>query len=299
LHHEQQHQELLLMDIQHVLSMHPFGPAYLQDDHPGVAGLLACSAVPAAPGAPGHAPSRPAQWLRHDGGIVTVGHDGHGFAYDNEGPAHRVLLEPFEVADRLVTRGDWLGFIDDGGYRRPELWMSDGWAAVQSERWDAPLYWSREDGDWTVFGSRGRAPVVAEQPVAHVSWYEADAFARWSGARLPTEAEWECLAPLPCAGAHLDPALIAPRSATASPDPQQFFGELWQWTESSYRPYPGFTPAEGAVGEYNGKFMVNQQVLRGSSFGTPTGHARRTYRNFFPPGARWMFSGLRLARDAD
>jgi ergothioneine biosynthesis protein EgtB len=288
LHHEQQHQELLLMDIQHVLSVHPFGPAYLDDTHPGATGLLALRSAEVA-----DAPS----WIRHDGGIVTVGHDGVGFAYDNEGPAHRVLLEPFELADRLVTRGEWVDFMHDGGYHRPELWMSDGWATVRAEGWEAPLYWEDVDGEWTVFGARGRAAVDRSQPVTHVSWYEADAFARWRDARLPTEAEWESLAPTPGAGAHLDPSVLCPRAAAVSPDAQQWYGELWQWTESSYRPYPGFRPAAGAVGEYNGKFMVNQQVLRGSSFGTPAGHARRSYRNFFPPGARWMFSGLRLARD--
>ena len=280
LHHEQQHQELLCMDITHVLSMHPFSPTYRL-----------------RPPTPGDAPT--ASWVEHPGGVVEVGHDGDGFAFDNEGPRHEVLLRPFAIADRLTTCGEWLGFIEDGGYRRPELWMSDGWATATSQGWEAPLYWRHDDGAWTDFGLGGRHAVDASAPVSHVSWYEADAFARWSGARLPTESEWEVAAPEPAPGAHLDLDVLAPRAASRSVDPQQWFGELWQWTESAYRPYPGFRAASGAIGEYNGKFMVNQQVLRGSSCATPPGHARRTYRNFFAPGSRWMYSGVRLARDAD
>jgi ergothioneine biosynthesis protein EgtB len=177
--------------------------------------------------------------------------------------------------------------------------MSDGWATATSQGWDAPEYWRHDDGVWTDFGLGGRHAVDPSAPVSHVSWYEADAFARWSGARLPTESEWEVAAPEPAPGAHLDLDVLTPRAASRSVDPQQWFGELWQWTESAYRPYPGFRPASGAIGEYNGKFMVNQQVLRGSSCATPPGHARRTYRNFFAPGSRWMYSGVRLARDAD
>ncbi len=281
LHHEQQHQELMAMDLLHVLSCHPFAPAYRTD--------LA---------APERSDPAPAAWRSHPGGVVAVGHRDEGFGFDNEHPRHDTLVGPFEVADRLVTCGDWLAFIDDDGYRRAELWMSDGWATVCSQRWDAPLYWSHEDGDWWVFGLAGRSRVDPAQPVANVSWYEADAFARWSAARLPTEEEWELAASVPVAGAHLDLSVLRARPAEESPDPSQWFGELWQWTESAYRPYPGFRPAPGAIGEYNGKFMVNQQVLRGSSFATPAGHARGTYRNFFPPGARWAFAGLRLARDA-
>ena len=280
LHHEQQHQELLCMDITHVLSMHPFSPAYRS-----------------RPPTPGKVPEL--TWRSHPGGVVEVGHSGAAFAFDNEGPRHEALLRPFEVAERLVTCGEWLEFIGDGGYRRAELWMSDGWATVESQGWDAPLYWQRHDSTWTDFGLGGRHPVDPTAPVSHVSWYEADAFARWSDARLPTEAEWEAVAPDPAPGAHLDLDVLATRPAEHSVDPEQWFGELWQWTESAYRPYPGFRPAGGAIGEYNGKFMVNQQVLRGSSFATPPGHARRTYRNFFSPGSRWMYSGVRLARDAD
>jgi ergothioneine biosynthesis protein EgtB len=285
LHHEQQHQELLCMDITHVLSVHPFSPAYrpraAADDQGGG------STPPAA------------TWRAHPGGVVETGHPGDGFAFDNEGPRHQVLLHPFEIGQRLVTCADWLGFIDDGGYRRPELWMSDGWATVAAQGWEAPLYWRLDDGTWTDFDLGGRRRVDLLAPVAHVSWYEADAFARWSDARLPTEAEWELAASEPVAGAHLDLEVLSVRPADRSVDPGQWFGELWQWTESAYRPYPGFRAAAGAIGEYNGKFMVNQQVLRGSSFATPQGHARRTYRNFFSPASRWMYSGVRLARDAD
>lgn len=286
LHHEQQHQELLVMDITHVLSVHPFSPSYLPAPSPG--------REPSAPAAP----IGPAGWIDHEGGIVEVGSSRADFSFDNEGPRHEVLLAPHQISDRLVTCGDWLEFIDADGYRRPELWMSDGWATVCSQGWEAPLYWQRVDDRWTDFGPRGRRPVRADEPVVHLSWYEADAYARFRGARLPTEAEWERAAGDPPAGAHLDLGVMSACAVGSSPDPLQFFGEAWQWTESAYRPYPGFEPAPGAVGEYNGKFMVNQQVLRGSSFATPAGHARRTYRNFFPPSARWAVAGMRLARDA-
>ncbi len=220
-------------------------------------------------------------WIDHDGGIVEIGHDGDGFAFDNEGPRHDVLLRPFRIAGSPVTCGDWLAFMADGGYRRPDLWMSDGWATVQAHGWEAPLYWERRGGEWEAFGLDGLQPVDPASPVVHVSWYEADAFARWAGARLPSEAEWETVAPAPG-----DPD-----------DGGGWYGAVWQWTASPYVSYPGFRPAAGAVGEYNGKFMVNQHVLRGSCRATPPGHARRTYRNFFPPHARWAFSGLRLAGD--
>jgi ergothioneine biosynthesis protein EgtB len=267
LHHEQQHQELIVMDIQHVLSMNPLLPAY---------GALPWDG-PAATG-----PST--GWLDHPGGIVEVGHGGDGFAFDNEGPRHQQLLRPFALADGLVTCGEWVEFIDDGGYRRPELWMSDGWAAVLANGWQAPEYWHDVDGAWQGFGLDGLRPLAPDAPVAHVSWYEADAYARWRGARLPLEAEWEVLAP-------------APHQADAGAGAGGWYGAVWQWTASPYAAYPGFRPAAGAVGEYNGKFMVNQLVLRGSCRATPPGHARRTYRNFFPPGSRWMFGGVRLAQD--
>jgi len=276
LHHEQQHQELLLMDIKNVLSVNPLRPAYRPS-------------VPSAQASAG-----PGGWTGHPGGVLAVGHDGGGFCFDNETPRHEVLLRPFELADRLVTAAEWLAFIDDGGYLRPELWMSEGWALATSQDWQAPLYWERADDRWSVFTLRGLEPLEGAVPVVHVSWFEADAYARWAGARLPLEAEFEVVAPSP--PACLWPAPYEP--AAASPeDPGQFYGQVWQWTASPYTPYPGFRPAPGAVGEYNGKFMVNQQVLRGSSCATPPGHARRTYRNFFPPAARWAFSGLRLARD--
>ena len=268
LRHEQQHQELLVMDIKHVLSCNPLLPAY---------GPLPWSPPPVAPTAGG--------WHPHDGGVVEIGHDGIGFAFDNEGPRHEVLLRAFDVADHLVTCGEWLAFIDDDGYRRPELWMSDGWAAVQENGWEAPLYWHHVDDTWQVYSLAGLEALDPGAPVLHVSWYEADAFARWAGARLPLEAEWEAVAPEPG----------APKGAGTLAG---WYGAAWQWTASAYTAYPGFQPAPGAVGEYNGKFMVNQQVLRGSCLATPPGHARRTYRNFFPARSRWAFSTVRLARDA-
>jgi len=267
LRHEQQHQELLVMDIKHVLSCNPLFPAYGPLPWAGPAG-----------------DGERAGWHAFGGGVVEIGDEGTAFAFDNEGPRHEVLLRPFEIARRLVSCGQWRDFIDDGGYHRPELWMSDGWGTVQADGWRAPLYWHDVDGDWQVYSLAGLQPLAPETPVLHVSWYEADAFARWAGGRLPLEAEWEAVAPRPGAGDGDHPA-------------GGWYGAAWQWTSSPYTAYPGFQPAAGAVGEYNGKFMVNQQVLRGSCLATPPGHARRTYRNFFPPSARWAFSGLRLARD--
>ncbi len=286
LHHEQQHQELLLMDIKHVLSKNPLRPVYL----------------PAAPGpSSAHAPK--AGWLEHDGGPVEVGHRGVGFGFDNEFPVHTVYLTPFGLADRPVTCGEWLSFMEDDGYRRPEFWLSDGWAVVNNERWDAPLYWSRDPDDsdrWMQFTLAGLRPVDPDEPVCHVSYYEADAFAHWTGMRLPTESEWETIAAAHGEGRHflsnrvLEIGAPHPEPAVAS---NAMFGDTWEWTSSAYSPYPGFRAAPGAVGEYNGKFMVSQYVLRGGSCATPDGHVRPTYRNFFPPGARWAFSGVRLARD--
>jgi ergothioneine biosynthesis protein EgtB len=285
LHHEEQHQELLLMDAKHLLFQNPMQPAY-----------RAAVARPA-----GAAPA-PAGWMHHPGGIVEIGHEGTGFHFDNEGPRHQVLLRPFAIADRVVTCGEWLDFMDDGGYRRADLWLSDGWGAVQTEGWDAPLYWDRSDGDggWSVFTLEGRRPVAPDEPVVHVSFYEADAYARWAGRRLPLESEWEVMAashwtpPTRADQPSLHPAAVGADGS----DPWQFSGEVWQWTASSYRPYPSFRPAAGAIGEYNGKFMVNQEVLRGGCCATPPGHSRPTYRNFYYPGTRWMFSGVRLATDA-
>jgi len=289
LHHEQQHQELLVMDALHLLSLHPASPAYRRDEGRADAGQVTAPA--------------PMNWLRHEGGLATIGQAesvssaSDSFSFDNERPQHQVYLSPYEISDRLVTCGEWLDFLEDGGYCRSELWMADGWALVAEQELAAPMYWRAEGTQWKVFGLAGKLPLNRHQPVSNISWFEADAFARWSGARLPTEAAWEVAAKAPLAGAHLNLDVLAPRSAGSSPDAQQWFGELWQWTESSYRPYPGYRASAGAIGEYNGKFMVNQQVLRGSSFATPAGHARRTYRNFFAPAKSWMFSGVRLARD--
>jgi ergothioneine biosynthesis protein EgtB len=271
-HHEQQHQELLLMDIKHVLSRNLMRPTYRD-------------------GAAAGGPAPASGWAEHHGGVVEIGHDGDGFAFDNESPRHPVLLAPFAVADRPVTCGEWQAFIDEGGYRRPELWLSDGWYAVQAEGWEAPLYWSRDGDGWEVFTLHGPKPVDPAEPVCHVSLYEADAFARWAGARLPTEAEWEvAVGPRVDAGQALDLGRLHP-AAGGGP------GQVWEWTGSAYLAYPGFRPAAGAVGEYNGKFMSNQHVLRGGCCVTPGGHTRPTYRNFFPPSARWPFTGVRLARD--
>ena len=282
LHHEQQHQELLLMDIKHVLSLNPLQPAY----H--------AAATPAPSDAP------PLSWCEVAGGLRQIGHGGAGFAFDNETPRHKVWLEPFRLASRLVTCGEYAEFIAAGGYRRPEFWLSDGWAAVQQQGWTAPLYWQPEQDGWTVFTLAGRRAVRPSEPVVHVSLYEADAFARWAGKRLPTEAEWEVAAVE--AGITLDGNLCRP-GAPLHPEPAagalaQMVGDVWEWTASPYTAYPGFRPVAGAVGEYNGKFMSNQMVLRGGAAVTPAGHVRLTYRNFFPPASRWAFGGIRLAEDA-
>ena len=286
LHHEQQHQELLLMDIKHVLSRNPLHPVY----------------VAAGGSAAGVAPPK-AGWIEHDGGSVEVGHRGVGFGFDNEFPVHTVHLTPFGLADRPVTCGDWLSFMEDDGYVRPEFWLSDGWAVVNAGHWEAPLYWSRDPDHpdrWLQFTLCGLRPVDPDEPICHVSYYEADAFAHWTGMRLPTESEWETIAASQGEGDNFlgDDFLTQgpphPRPALSS---NALFGDTWEWTSSAYSPYPGFRAAPGAVGEYNGKFMVSQYVLRGGSCATPVDHIRPTYRNFFPPGARWAFSGVRLARD--
>ena len=261
LNHEQQHQELILMDIKHVLWLNPLAPAYR----------------PAEPAERAGAPAL--DWLDFDGGLVEIGHDGAGFAFDNEGPRHKVWLEPFRLASRLSTCGEYLAFIEDGGYARAELWLSDGWDAVRREGWTAPLYWREgDDSERLIFTLEGLRSLDPEAPVSHLSHYEADAFARWSGRRLPAEQEWE--------------------TAAQFPGLPQMTGVLWQWTASPYVAYPRYRPPEGAIGEYNGKFMSGQMVLRGGCAATPSGHARITYRNFFPPDARWAFCGVRLADDA-
>ncbi|MFY0524156.1 ergothioneine biosynthesis protein EgtB [Archangium gephyra] len=282
LQHEQQHQELLLTDAKHALAQNPLRPAYRE--------------APAATAAP-HAPP-PLRWTRFDEGLVHVGHAGTGFSFDNERPRHRVFVPGFELGSRLVTCGEWLEFMRDGGYARAELWLSDGWAAVQAHGWRAPLYWEEREGAWWHFTLHGLRPVDLAAPVCHVSHYEADAFARWAGARLPTEAEWEVAAAgRSVTGNLLEAGTLAPRAAPAG-DLAQLFGDCWEWTQSAYLPYPGFRSEPGAVGEYNGKFMSGQCVLRGGSAFTPQSHVRASYRNFFPPAARWQVSGLRLAREA-
>lgn len=239
------------------------------------------------------------RWLEFTGGIAAVGHGGDGFAYDNECPRHQVLLQPWQLANRLVTCEEYLVFMADGGYRRPEFWLSDGWAAKTANNWECPLYWRQEtDGQWSLFTLHGRRPVTMAEPVCHLSFYEAAAYAEWAGARLPTEFEWEAaMANVPREGHFLDPAMLHPTPAKVGSGLRQAYGDAWNWTRSSYDPYPGFKPLPGVIGEYNGKFMVGQLVLRGGSCVSPSDHLRPTYRNFFPPGARWQFSGIRLARD--
>jgi ergothioneine biosynthesis protein EgtB len=285
LNHEQQHQELILTDVLHMLSCNPLKPAYApphQDADVAIA--------------------TPLGWLEFDEGVVDVGHDGSAFAFDNESPRHRQYLNAFSLASRAVTNGEYLAFLDDAGYRRPELWLSEGWDWLSANSIDAPLYWQR-DGDrhgWLEFGLRGLKPVESSAPVCHVSLFEADAYARWADARLPSESEWEVAASgRPVEGNFIESGALAPRPADAATiAPAQLFGDVWEWTQSAYAPYPGYRPAAGAIGEYNGKFMCNQYVLRGGSCVSPTSHLRATYRNFFPASARWQFTGIRLARDS-
>ncbi len=281
LHHEQQHQELLLTDALHALSRNPLRPAY------------------AAPGArAASSPPTPLTFTRFEEGIFRVGHAGTGFAFDNESPEHRVFLHAFALADRLTTNGEFAAFVEDGGYERPELWLSEGWSAREADDWRAPIYWEKHGEAWHAFSLAGLAPLDHAEPVCHLSYFEADAFARWADARLPTEFEWERAAQgADASGNLLEQGALRPiADAGDARGPRQLFGDVWEWTASAYAPYPGFAPAAGALGEYNGKFMVNQQVLRGGSFATSATHLRASYRNFFPASARWQFAGLRLAR---
>ena len=281
IHHEQQHQELILTDLKHLFSFNPLHPAYQT------------RAIES------NATVKPMGWSGYDGGLVSIGHDGKGFAFDNEGPRHRVYLQPYRLASRSVTNGEFVAFIDAGGYDRPEYWLSDGWNKIRAEGWHHPLYWERHDGVWYTHTLNGFLPLDLNEPACHMSYYEADAYARFAGARLPTEMEWEH------AAERVSPAGNFVESGRLHPVPfgekdggmRQLYGDVWEWTASSYSPYPGFQPPAGALGEYNGKFMSSQMVLRGGSCATPVSHIRASYRNFFPPDARWQFSGIRLARD--
>ncbi len=283
-HHEQQHQELILTDVKHLFWQNPLLPSYSSngDSTNEIADI-------------------DMEWLPNDGGLVSVGHDSDGFAFDNERPCHQVILQPFEFGSRLVTNEEYSDFINDGGYEKSEFWLSEGWDTIQRRGWNAPLYWVRGDEGWSQFTLLGLVPLVGSEPVCHVSYYEADAFARWYGARLPREFEWEAMAEgEPVFGNLLEQQQYRPTSLSQGAplqSPAQLFGDVWEWTQSPYVAYPGFVPSAGSLGEYNGKFMCNQIVLRGGSCVTPQSHIRSTYRNFFAPDARWQFSGIRLARD--
>lgn len=281
LNHEQQHQELLVTDVKHAFWSNPLHPAYAKG------------------GIETDRKAAPLRWVDFPGGLVEIGHAGEGFCFDNETPRHKVYLEPFRLASRPVSCGEYLAFMQDGGYARPELWLSEGWKTVEGERWEAPLYWMRGDEDrWQVFTLCGLAPLddLLATPVCHISYFEADAYARWAGKRLPTEAEWETAAAMAAMeGNLLEDEIFHPVAPQAASQLEQLFGDVWEWTASAYLPYPGFHPLPGALGEYNGKFMCNQMVLRGGSVATPASHIHASYRNFFPPATRWQFSGVRLA----
>ena len=304
IHHEQQHQELLVTDIKHVLAQNPLYPVF----------RAGTTRSPSAPKISKDGSAiRPYQFVEFDEQIVEIGHNGDGFAYDNEGPRHRALVPAFSLATRPVTNGEYIAFIEDNGYSRPEFWLSLGWMTVNEQRWNAPLYWTKRDGAWWNFTLSGLRRVDQSEPVTHVSYFEADAYANWAGARLPTEFEWERAAlSCPIEGNFVEtelfhpvPCPVAPNAfgAVSADEPgkgqslHQMFGDVWEWTRSAYSPYPGYRAAPGALGEYNGKFMCNQYVLRGGSCATSRTHVRRTYRNFFQPEKRWQFTGIRLARD--
>lgn len=282
--HEEQHQELLVTDLHHAMSFNPTKPVIYEDA-----------------GAPAHNAAPAMRWRRMEGGLCDIGWNGEGFAFDNEGPRHKIYLHPFELANRPVTNAEFIAFMEDGGYETPDHWLSDGWDRVQAEEWRAPLYWRKADGRWLHYSLFGEREIDPHAPVCHVSHFEAAAYASWAGARLPTEVEWEAAASLfPTQGRFMEGG--APRAPAPAPQPEgdellQLFGDVWEWTASAYLPYPGFAVADGAVGEYNGKFMSGQMVLKGGSCASPAGHLRVSYRNFFPPDARWQYSGFRLARD--
>ncbi len=279
LHHEQQHQELLLTDIKHILALNPLHPVYRDDLQENVTTTGSTF-----------------EWLDYPSGLYSIGHTGTEFAFDNESPRHQVYLSDYQLGNRLVTNGEYLEFIQAGGYKEAKYWLAEGWATVQAQRWQAPLYWELIDRNWWVMTLGGLRQLEIAEPVCHVSFYEADAYATWKGKRLPTEAEWEiAVVNLPLTGNFLDSDCLHPTSVERHQ--HQFFGDVWEWTQSAYLPYPGFKIAEGAIGEYNGKFMCNQMVLRGGSCITSANHIRPTYRNFFPPSTRWQFSGIRLACD--
>jgi ergothioneine biosynthesis protein EgtB len=279
-HHEQQHQELMLTDVKHLFSLNPLAPAYRDR------------------GARRAAPAAPLEWVGFEGCAAGIGHEGSGFAFDNELPRHQQPLMPYELASRPVTNGEYRAFMEDGGYARPELWLSDGWTARGTQGWTHPAYWAARDSAWFEFTLRGLEPLDPARPVTHLSQFEADAYARWAGARLPTEFEWERAAgEAACEGNFAESGALHPEASPAL-RLAAMYGDVWEWTASAYAPYPRYRPAPGAVGEYNGKFMSNQYVLRGGSCATPRSHIRATYRNFFPSAARWQFSGVRLARDA-
>jgi ergothioneine biosynthesis protein EgtB len=285
LHHEQQHQELMLTDIKHVFSENPLRPAYTAKEQKPLDRLLP-----------------EIDWIEYPEGVYEIGHNGGGFSFDNERPVHKEYANPFKLANRLVTNLEYLEFIEDGGYKRPEIWLSDGWNTVEANNWNAPLYWEEKNGNWQYFSLSGTREIALDEPVCHVSYYEADAFSRWAGDRLPTEAEWEIAASnLSIEGNFVEKENYHPMVISAETNnrkPQQMFGDVWEWTRSPYGPYPGYSTIPGAIGEYNGKFMCNQMVLRGGSCATSRSHIRKTYRNFFPPDARWQFMGIRLAKDA-
>jgi len=296
IHHEQQHQELLITDIKHVFAQNPLYPVFRS----GREGALRRSDAPAR---------RPCQFIDFEQTTAEIGHEGDGFSYDNEGPRHQALVPAFSLATQPVTNGEYIAFIEDNGYNRPEFWLSLGWMTVNEQRWNSPLYWTKRDGAWWNFTLSGLRPVDQSEPVTHISYFEADAYANWAGARLPTEFEWERAAfSCPIEGNFVETELFHPVAAPGqagnlsaqtgnTPVLQQMFGDVWEWTRSAYSPYPGYRAAPGALGEYNGKFMCNQYVLRGGSCATSRTHIRRTYRNFFQPEKRWQFTGIRLARD--